>query len=473
MLNIKVFQLLSTLNKKEFSNFQRFIASPFFNANQKVIDFVKELKVFHPAYEIDETKEKWLYAKLFKTKKFNKQNFRYLMTDLTKLLEAFLAQVEFQEQALNKKLYLSKQLQQRQAPKQAAQVLHSIQQMLKKTKLQDVNYFHHLVEFDEQEYLFRQNTGNRALDKQLQKLVDDIDVQYLGKKLKYACEIINRQNIFSIKYELPFLENTIDFLKKNNYAKVPAVTIYLEILLMLQEKENEKHYRQLKKLLKENIEHFPSSELYDMFTFAQNFCIKKINEGNTDYLQELFENYKILLAQKIILEKGFISQFDFKNIVTIGLRLKEYFWVKNFIQEYQEQLHPEFKINAVNYNLANLHFTQREFRKALRLLLSVEFTDVYYHLDAKALILKSYYESDEVEPMLSLINTFKVYTKRNKLISEYQRSTYNNFLFFVKKLAKAKLGSKKPLAEIRKEMEAAKNIADATWLFEKLRELEL
>ena len=271
---------------------------------------------------------------------------------------------------------------------------------------------------------------------------------------------------------MPFLEVTIEFLKKNAIEDVPVISIYFQILLTLKEPSVEEHYTKLKQLLLHHIAQLPQTELRDMYAFAQNYCIKHINLGNTRYLRELFDNYKTLIQNGIILEGKFFPQFDFKNIVTVALRLEEYEWTKEFILTNKGALKREFRKNAINYNMAMLHFSQKEYSQALKLLLAVEFTDVYYHLDSKVLLLKTYYEMEEIEPLISLIATFRVYLRRNKQISDYQRRIYNNLIKFVNKLIRVKLGSKKPLSEIEKEIARVKEIADLTWLNNRVSELK-
>ena len=102
---------------------------------------------------------------------------------------------------------------------------------------------------------------------------------------------------------------------------------------------------------------------------------------------------------------------------------------------------------------------------------TVEFTDVYYHLDSKSLLLKIYYEMDDVEPLLSLITTMRVYLKSSKLISEYQRTIYINLINHVKTLARIKSGGMENLDSIKQAIKNNIEIADINWLKAKVAEL--
>ncbi|MBL4654652.1 MAG: hypothetical protein JKY33_02355, partial [Bacteroidia bacterium] len=180
-----------------------------------------------------------------------------------------------------------------------------------------------------------------------------------------------------------------------------------------------------------------------------------------------------LLDKEIILEEKNISPWDYKNIVTVGLRVEEIEWTKKFIHDYEKKIAVEFRKNAFTYNLACLHFHQKEYTKALKLFQEVDFTDVYYSLDSKSKLLKIYYELEEVEGLYSLIDSFRTYLRRNKLISDYQKTVYLNLIKYVKKAMQIKLNGNdtKKIIVLKNEVESNKQVADINWLTAKLDDL--
>jgi len=472
MLTSKLISVLKTLSPRELNAFEKLVASPFFNVNEEVSALFALLKKFYPALEEKQVEKRTVFKSLFRSSRYNEQKLRYLMTDLTRLLEEFLVQKQFSENEMLKKHLLLQNLNKRDLDKYFLQLINDAYAVQEKSPYRDAGYFERQAMLEEDSYSWTSRKDNRAIDSSLQCLVDNIDIHYLTKKLKYSCEIINRMNVLKVQYNISFLDNTLEFLKLNSFSHIPAIVVYYQVLLTLRESENEKHYTKLKSLLAEHIDKFPNAELRDIYGFVQNYCIRQINLGNNNYLRELFENYKILLDNNIIIENNNLAQFDFKNIVTIALRLDEFKWTENFIKKYSPMLSIDFRKNAINYNLARLHYSRKQYHQALKLLLAVEFTDVYYHLDSKSLLLRIYYELEDWEPLLSLFNTFKIYLKRNKLISEYQRTTYTNLVKFVRKLTRIKMGSKLPLQTVKDEIGQVKQIADLTWLESKVAELE-
>jgi hypothetical protein len=105
--------------------------------------------------------------------------------------------------------------------------------------------------------------------------------------------------------------------------------------------DDEQHFNKLKQLLKTHHDKYSVKEARDMYTYAQNYCIKKINSGFGKYLHELFQLYKITLENKIVFAGKYLSHWAYKNIVGVGLRLGEFDWVEQFINDYKDQLNPE------------------------------------------------------------------------------------------------------------------------------------
>ncbi len=123
--------------------------------------------------------------------------------------------------------------------------------------------------------------------------------------------------------------------------------------------------------------------------------------------------------------------------------------------------------NAYTYNLANVYFNSGEYSRSLKLLQQVEFSDVYYQSDSKSILLKTYFELEETESFFYHATAFRTFLKRNKLISDYQRTIYLNLIRNSSQLMRAE-GMKKKIGVIRKKVEENRNVADLQWLLSKI-----
>ena len=473
MFKSKLVSSLRTLSNKELKWFEAYIASPFFNKNAKVIQLLDILQKYHPQYEEHKVAMEAIFPKLFQgEKKVDEQKLRYVMTDLTKLLEDYLAYLEYNKNEIYRNHLLLSAYDQRGLDKYFQATLEETQSIQKKQPYRDVNYYfnEHLIGYDTYVHAFSLN--ERGTNTHLQGAVDNLDLYYLSNRMRYSCTLLEREDLLQEKYNNLFLDEILTFLGKTNLENIPSVSIYHAITMTFLEPDNISHYRKLISLLDDYSSAFPKDEVKNMYTHSLSYCNRRVIAGDISFQEEMLNLYKTMVKKEIILnEEGYFPHNSFKNIVTLALRLGQVDYIENFINEYKDLVTPEFRESSFVYNMANLHYFRKEFGKALRLLQNVEMKDIFYLLDGKVLLLKTYYELNEDEPYFSLVDAFTNYLKRNKLISDNQRMAYLNFIRYAKKLMQLRLGSRFSMTELREEMQGLSKIYNLQWLLGKIDEL--
>ena len=162
----------------------------------------------------------------------------------------------------------------------------------------------------------------------------------------------------------------------------------------------------------------------------------------------------------------------FRNIVVVGLRLGEIAWTEQFIHDYQHFLPEAQRENTVSFNLSQLYFYKRDYDRVIENLRHVEYEDAITNLNAKTLLLTTYYEMDEVEPLYSLMESFRAYLNRHKNISARRRRSFLQLIRFVKKLTKTIPGDKARIEALREELRNSKGVASSQWIEEKIADME-
>jgi len=206
-------------------------------------------------------------------------------------------------------------------------------------------------------------------------------------------------------------------------------------------------------------------------SLAQNYCAIKINSGDLQYYHKMF------LVHKALVEKGLIGgeRLDptvYKNIITIGLKNKEFGWIESFIKNFTQKLPPENQVNALTYNLANVYFHQKQYDKVVNQLREVKYKSPIYALGGKLILLKTYYEMGEDRALFSLIDSFSIYLRRNKYISKEVKQQYLNVVRFLRKLASIVPRDRVSLQKLKEKIEKNKALASKQWLLEKIEELK-
>jgi hypothetical protein len=89
-------------------------------------------------------------------------------------------------------------------------------------------------------------------------------------------------------------------------------------------------------------------------------------------------------------------------------------------------------------------------------------------LNAKMMLLKIYYELDEVDALESLLESMRAYLNR-KEVTGYYRSNYQNIIRYTRKLVRINPYDKAPKEKLRQEIQQVNPLTEREWL---LRQLE-
>lgn len=471
MKEYKLLLLVNGMNRKEYKEFGKFVHSEFYNTNVKIVELFDYLINEKSAFEEGKPNKKRIYEHLFPGKKYKDLHCRQYLSNLTSLIEQYFFTKRFNESEDLKTQLLLEEMIERNSEKlfnhtllktKTSKKYKNGDQYLNDFKIEDIKnrYISHFAQ--------RQNRFIAQPD--YANTIKQLDTFYLIYKLKYCCELLNYKTIGAVEQETILLDEILELLQKEDYSEIPAVTIYHNILLNLIEPEIESHYTKFIDTLKENDHLFPQLETREMYIYAQNFCIRQINKGSNEYLFELLTIYKILLNRGIILVNDELSPWDYKNIVVSALRCSDFDWVESFIEEYKESLPIEERENAYIYNLAKFHFYKKNYGSVMQLLQKVEYNDVFYSLDSKAMLLKTYYELNELDSLFSLLDSFNSFLRRKKQLSKQRVESYKNLIKLVKKLVKLNSKTLRNTHEILEEIRNTKPLADSSWLKEKVQE---
>lgn len=312
----------------------------------------------------------------------------------------------------------------------------------------------------------------------LEKADYNLEVFYWIQKLRHFCDYLSYQQFVSSKVSL---QNTVDILAhigQSSLLEHLLIQAYYNVALMLTDLESEVHFHTLRALLEKEHAHFSQKELKTLFIYLNNYCITaKINAGDSRFFKELFQNYRFMLEHELMVVNETIASQDFKNIITVGLRIGEYQWVESFIQEYAKKLSEENQQIAMTYNLAKLYFHQKKYDQVIEQLrevaynnnVEIPYSSHVYTLGSKQILLKTYYELDEILPLDSLIESFRTYIRRSKIISKETRMQYLSFLKYVKKLSRQDPKDKEKINKLKKEIVESSGIAQKGWLLEKIK----
>jgi len=430
MTNNSLIEGLKKLSRKEMTRFRDFCASPYHNKNIEVIAFLEYLNKIYPDFNEKRCDKYTVWSKITKRKTFNQAHFNLLISYALRLLESYLAVEKLTLKTAEEQFLSMEHLREKQLFKHYEKLFRNTAKSLKKGAYRDADYYLTQYRFaNESDQKYLKVTQKRA-DDGLQQKQDALDLWFMAMKLRDACEMHMRHRLYGQEYEAGLLAEILNKIKAQqaHFQDIPAVHIYYLAYEMLRSNEP-KDYFSLKEKIEQQSTLFPKSELQNIYNYLQNFCIGQINQGATAFHKELFEIYRSQLEKSLIFDKeGNLLEWHYKNIVTVGLRSKNYDWVRSFIEDYKKYLLDEVVENAYSFNLANYFFAVQNYQEVLPLLIQVEYSDMRYKLDVRALLLRTYYHLEETEPFYALCDSFNQLLIRNKALTDFQRKGYHNMI---------------------------------------------
>lgn len=471
MRDSKLVQTLLQLDKAERNKFKKFLISPFFNSDENLVAIYEFLEVYLPKRQEELPDKTILWKKLFKGIPYDDTRLRKYFSDLLKLLGQFLSFDLYQSDPVTQDLSLLEVINNRKLNGLANNSLKNARLHLATKSLQNAQTFLQGYQLERNYYEILNVEDNRKIRSNLEDINRNLDIFYLSEKLRLFCMAIALQTISAHTYVIPYQEEILSIIEKKGFENVPSVMVYAKLLRLFTNPSDEDNYFSLRQSVSENNLLFPNNELTEIYSIIINYATIQINTGNNKFLTDLFEFYKEVISQNILLEDNSFSPWHYRNIVVVGLRLKEFFWIEKFIYAYAPLLPESQRENSLTFNLASLYFYQKKYDLVIKTLQSVEYDDYTYNLNSKNMLICTYYNTGETDALFFLLDSFRAFLNRNHNIPENRKNLYRNFISFTKKLAKLTPRDEKSKQKLMAELEQTSNVASKSWLLEKLAEL--
>ena len=465
MITTKVVQLLKHLSATDLARLEKFVLSPYHNQHPEVT------RLFQYFQHVDWHNEYMLsrgavFQFIFPNQPYDDQKLRHITSYLMRVAEAFLVIEEMRTLPMEHNLQLQAAYQRR---KLENLYLSNYKLMLKRQELRplrDREYFEVDVRMFQNHY---RSTADKSAQgyHTLALLSQATDRLFIVRKLQQAGRILAHQQMHEREIPIGLLEEALAYIAANDLEKVPAIAIHLNAYRILADREAEAAFHQLKVQLKEYANMFRREEIRDLLLTAVNFGAMQINQGKNEYLREVFELYRGSLPDKILFENEQFSPYAYKNIVASALKLKEFNWAQDFIDNYKKHLPELEKDDFHAYASAKLHFARGEWKAVINLLQKRYIKDSYTHLDARVTVLKALYEMGDFETLSQQLNILTQFLGR-KEVDTFLRNNYSNFKTLLQKLTQIQPGDLAAKKDLESEVENTEVLSERNWLLEKM-----
>ncbi len=461
MENSPLLEILRTLPKERLKTFEKFVHSPFHVTHPGVVQLFEYLKHNLHAASLEQS------TLLKAVGETDPRRIYHLTNYLLEAVEKFLALEQWEEQEPVHHLGTVTALRRLHLKGPFAGMLRYAHKRLKNSALRGADYYRSDYALSLEAYYGSLQQG-RAKSFNLQELSDAQDIAFLCEKLRTGCLLLSHQAVSKQEYDKGLLDNTLQFLQGHRYLEIPAVAVYYHgYYAQLGGTDSDAHFGQLKILLQEHAGQFSLAEMHDLFLMAINFCIRRINQTQEHYFREVFDLYQSGLQHGALLEDGLLSRWTYNNITGTALRLREFTWVRHFLQEYAPFLPENHREGAFQFNLARYFYDTGDLRQAMQHLLQREHDDLLQNLIAKVMLCKIYYELGETDALENQLDSIQIYLRRKKVLG-YHRDNYTAIIRFMRKLVALNFSDRAEVKSLKTAIHTTSILTEREWLLKQL-----
>jgi hypothetical protein len=485
MQQSKLVTLLKHLNSRELSRFCDYVHSPFFNKHQES----RKLILYLSKYVLNERKQHFLdkeriYKHLYAKSQYNANILNTTVSKLLTLLHDFLVLTNNEDKSNQHLIKVLAELRRRKQNKDYRAILRKIQhspdsdyQEVEDLYWEKVAYHHEL----DRQFVTQ---GGRTYNENLQLKNDNLDLFFITKKLKIACDMVSRNIVIGSNYQYRLVDELLEYLDQPGsvYAQEPTLVIYSGLLrMLLLGQDGDAQFYKVKTSLLEHRATFSKEELKNIYDYLDNYCIKRYNHSaKKKYLLEMLDISKYLVENKINFVDGYLSDGDYKNIGNTAINIGEYEWAEQFIEAYQHSVLPKYRQSVYALLKAYLLYATKKYQDALGALHEVTFENYTYYVAAKMIQMRMYYEIEAGEALHSLSDAFRNYVRRNKQLTSAHKKLYENFILLTRRsyklLENAPYWSKEKVEReyraLAYDVEHIRPLPSRSWLCERVAALQ-
>ncbi|HMQ68599.1 MAG TPA: hypothetical protein PKA90_06420 [Ignavibacteria bacterium] len=473
--------LLKNFTKKEITEFEKFVNSPFFNTQNSLSELLKELISHYPEFKGDSFTKIEIFSAAFPEKKFNDVLFRKYMSNLMKLAEDYLVCKDILGNGEKREISLLDQFDNKNLTHFFERQLAKIEKNteLKKSITVETFYYKHFREELKAGYYIKINkiyeiksclirSHVYVLLHMLMLNIVYANMMLIVKKTYKNDENNNYFDEFNDTFDLIGYLEKIQDLDENEKMFIALCRIDL---LISKDPYDLKNLKDMKSIILKMSDVLSDNLLYTFFSHLNIYYLLNLSLNSIDLTKDFFENYKFMIEKGLYDRKGneFINYSEYRTILNYAVRLKELDWLEKFILRFKDQHEYDIKDSLNKYSMALLNFERKNYEVSLKYLSELKVNFVIMKLDVDILLLLIYYELGYTESALSLIDSMRHFLGEEKHFSNTVKDNHHNFLKFYRILLMNKDNPKiQVLINLKLEIINCTNLRRKYWLLEKI-----
>lgn len=401
---------------------------------------------------------------------------RKTLSDFNKQIEKFFIRINLEKDNASKMLFLSRELRRRNIYKYFERVLNYLKEAKKKTpgnnprnrlNLLNLNFEKYLLYSSRDDYknLYRIAKEESRITEVIisrSKLFEYFNEIYYGGKNSFS-----DTGLIKIKDVIANIEKNSENYKAN-YPNVWVLYLIYNITENFVDIDRiDSLYEYLKekeKLISEEFLQFSYDSLFELL-------LRAIASGRNNTRENFYRIFLDIEKQGTLKRMIHIRPRYFPLFVAFVLESKDVSLAEKFVSEYKSKLVHTPNQEILNLCMARIEFSKGNYDKVIRLIKNMKMHDPVLYIQHKVIMLKTYYEKNEMRHIYPLNDSIKHYLKRKSLINQ-PANIILEFLACINKLVYAKKHKGKGLEYIESMLTDGKLFMQKKWIIEKYQQLK-
>lgn len=312
---------------------------------------------------------------------------------------------------------------------------------------------------------------NRSLAGDLLTQAATLRQSLLALELRHSCQQLAMARLQSSDVSQLEIrsQQLIDEAAGMAFYQQPAIELYTyaaRLYLSQDQSTGDEAFQSFQKTLNNHLARFEPEEQRDLLLIAINYALRQANANRREFLPQLFELYRKGLEEEILYERGRLSIFTFTNAFGAALQIGQVDWAEQLLLQ-QYRLPPDRAEEVAALAAARLAFLRKDYDQVLKELQKADYRDFIHHMTARLMQLKVYFELDYYYLATSHISSTRQLLRRKKEKSYHLRNYRNIFRLAAQLLRQANASTEQQI-KLRQQIETTNPCTEKSWLLDQL-----
>ena len=480
-----LFKLLSTFDETEWTEFEKFVASPFFNNGRNYSHLMRTLRKYHPDFSSPDLRKESLYKALFPGKDYKESVMYSTFSRLYAIAEEFIVQIEMRNDIFidRERLKLAA-MRARGINTRALSQISKMEKHLNSKKISMEEFYHVKEYYKEVGFYYYQNNMRDKIPEPIYKILKNSIYWHIVEFSIYLSSLYSQKNFHKNDYKKSIASKLdscidkgkmLDIIRKHDPDNYTILSLHnLDIAASLTPYKDEPYY-QMKELTFKSIDTMAKDyKTYFLNSLAKH-CSTRFVAGASKFKREAFEIRKKTVEEELLSfnSDGNIRASEFRSTFIDALNVNEIDWAEQFAIKYLTRLNPSVQEDIDNYCKARIAYERHDYDKAIVFAGRVNINQILFKLDMKNLTAKIYFDTDSVEPLISALNSYYQLIHNTDNTAETIVKRHAGFVKYLRTLSRVKFDNKDKddLHLLRKRIDK-ENVTSKSWLIKKIDELD-